>query len=78
MDIDVRNRVNSLVLSPKKCLYPVFEAVVNAVQAIDEKKRTDGKIEVIIHRDQKQKMMDGTWTLPCLRFYDPRQWRGVQ
>jgi len=51
---DLKGRVNNMHLSKSDALLPLFEAVVNSIQAIDERKRNgfkeNGKITITIHR----------------------------
>ncbi len=58
----LQGRLRNTDLPVSKCLFPLFEAVVNAIYAIDDRVASDsnflledGKIRVIINRD-----MDGT------------------
>ena len=54
MLVDLKGRVNNMHLSKSDALLPLFEAVVNSIQAIDERKRNgfkeNGKITITIHR----------------------------
>lgn len=49
---DVVGRVRNTKLAPSHGLMPLFEAVVNAVQAIAETRRNDGSVRVQILREQ--------------------------
>ena len=54
---DPAGRVKNLSLAPnaKNSLYPLFEAVMNSINAIEERfgkdKLTSGKIDIVIHED---------------------------
>lgn len=61
--IDIRGRVKNFSLPKNQPLIPLFEAVVNSIHAIAERKNTDpsfsnGKIEIIIERDTSQLTFD--------------------
>jgi hypothetical protein len=49
---DFKRRVRNTVLRPKDALSPLFEAVMNAVDAIQEIAETNGQISVEIERGQ--------------------------
>ena len=51
MQLDLVGQVNTLHLPAHKALLPLFEAVVNAIQAIEESGRADGAIEIAIERE---------------------------
>ena len=57
LSVDLRGRVNNIHLNKGDVLLPLFEAVVNSIQAIDARKKEigdfDGKITVTIHRTDK-------------------------
>ena len=49
---DIEGIIRELNISEEDVLYPFYEAVVNSIQAIDERKNcSDGKISVYIERD---------------------------
>lgn len=50
MDCNLQGRINKCHLTPKKGLWPVFEAIVNSLHAIDDRK-VDGRVTVHIVRD---------------------------
>lgn len=53
MNVDLQGRVDNLSLAASNALMPVFEAVVNSIQAIeDNAKGSNGKIEIKILRDK--------------------------
>jgi len=51
MKTDVAGRVRNTPLSASKPLLPLYEAVVNSIQAIEEAKEKGGRIEISILRD---------------------------
>lgn len=57
MRIDLGGQVRALQLAPSKALWPLFEAIVNSQQAIDERietgalQREDGRIVVTLERE---------------------------
>jgi hypothetical protein len=57
MQIDLAGQVNAIRLGQNRALLPLFEAVVNAVQAIEERVERgelavgDGLVEITIHRE---------------------------
>lgn len=53
--INIKGRVKNFVLPENKSLIPLFEAVVNSLQAIEERKKVcsfEGKISIIIEREE--------------------------
>lgn len=54
MNVDLQGRVSKLSLPKKQGLLPVFEAIVNSIQAIHEAEREDGKITIEFERDGAQ------------------------
>ncbi len=57
MKADIKGIISGLSLSEDKVLFPVFEAVVNSIQAIDERKKKEtvkGEINIKIIRYNKQ------------------------
>lgn len=57
MQIDLVGRVNNVYLPQSKPLNPLFEAVVNSINAIEESGGKNGKIDIIIERDDSQEEM---------------------
>ena len=62
----LEGRLRNTDLPVTKCLFPVFEAVVNSIYAIDERvnqdagfANTDGRIRVILNRDNKADLFGG-------------------
>lgn len=53
---DIEGIIRELNISEEEVLYPFYEAVVNSIQAINERKdiTTNGKITVYIERDKSQ------------------------
>ena len=58
MKSDVIGRVGNVRLSPSRCLAPLFEAIVNSIQAIDERSEKGGQIDVFVERDTSQHSME--------------------
>lgn len=58
MKIDVAGRVANTALSASKPLLPLYEAVVNSVQAIEDADTKDGRIEITVLRDS-QSLLQG-------------------
>ncbi len=54
MQIDIRGQLNSMSLPASKALWPLFETVVNAIQAIEESpNRQNGKIDILVEREEQ-------------------------
>jgi hypothetical protein len=53
MRTDIVGRVRNTVLPASKPLLPLYEAVVNSIQAIQDARRDDGLITVDLIRDDK-------------------------
>lgn len=69
METYLKGRVRNFSLKPKRCLLPVFEAVMNSIQAIEDRasanpKAPPGRIEVTIIRRQTQKELLQSGNLP--------------
>lgn len=55
---DIEGIIRELNISEEEVLYPFYEAVVNSIQAIDERKNcSDGKISVYIERDKNEQSL---------------------
>ncbi len=54
MRLNVKRKVREINLNPGEFLLPLYEVVVNAVHAIDDSGRKDGRIEISIDRDTSQ------------------------
>jgi hypothetical protein len=57
MNIDLKGRVKNTKLLPSRSLLPLFEAIINAIHAIEEE-GTSGKIQVCIERQNSQALLD--------------------
>ena len=57
MNVDLQGRVSKLSLPKKQGLLPVFEAIVNSIQAIYEANQKSGKIKIEFERDRAQAMI---------------------
>jgi hypothetical protein len=57
---NLRNKLAQTPLSPAKCLVPLFEAIANSFNAIQEAKQRDGTITVSIIRDKRQASLRST------------------
>ena len=69
MRINLQGRVeNNTYLPFTRPLLPLFEAVVNSLQAITESGRADGEIVVRVHRDKSQPDMIGARQRQILGF----------
>lgn len=58
MRLDLIGSVNQLPLTPVNCLYPVFEAVSNAMHAIRDGRQVGGRICVELIRDDRQTVLE--------------------
>lgn len=56
MNVSFIGRVNNIPLPPRKALLPLFEAVVNSIQAI--KAAPDGFVDVVLLRNNSQQEID--------------------
>lgn len=54
MKLIVKRKVSEISLKPSEFLLPLFEAVINAIEAIQESKEKSGFIKIIIERDTSQ------------------------
>ncbi len=57
MDVDVRGRVSNIKLGRRRCLQPLFEAIMNSIHAIQEESGEDGEIIVSVVRDTLQQTL---------------------
>lgn len=66
MQIDIKGKINEKKLAYSNTLLPLFEAIVNSIQAIDEESATKpGIIEIdIVRSNQKGFELDGQENLP--------------
>jgi len=60
MDCNLEGRIRKYQLNPRKGLWPLFEAVVNSIQAIEDRKKSDGAISIHIGRDSQQSLIQET------------------
>ena len=51
MLIDVPGKVRNTPLSARRPLLPLYEAIVNSIQAIDDAKEPNGRIEIAVLRE---------------------------
>jgi len=64
MKADFVGRVANLILQKSDALIPVYEAISNSIQAIEETKERCGQIVIHILRDTAQKLMNDSEELP--------------
>src|SRR4051812_5477575 len=57
MDVDLHGRVANTKLPASHCLLPVFEAVANSIQAIQDLKGERGRVDILIERDFAQTVL---------------------
>lgn len=59
MLIDIRGKINNMKLAKRNSLLPLFEAVVNSLQSIEDMENSDESyIKIIIERDLSQQAID--------------------
>lgn len=63
MESYLKGRVRNLNLSPKRCHLPVFEAVMNSLQAIDDRIASGwdgsfGRINIVVTREEPSELFD--------------------
>jgi hypothetical protein len=58
MKTDVAGRVRNTPLAASKPLMPLYEAVVNSIQAIQEAQEQSGKIVITVIRDENHLLKD--------------------
>lgn len=58
MEVDVIGRVRNTPLSVRHGLVPLFEAISNSIDAIDDRGHENGKIEVVVNRDLDSLLID--------------------
>lgn len=69
MDINVAGRVNNIDLPITKALLPLFESVVNSIDAIEEAEANIGIIKIeIIRENVQQDHLDQTYNNPVVGF----------
>ncbi|MCW5764143.1 MAG: ATP-binding protein, partial [Phycisphaeraceae bacterium] len=72
MESYLRGRVRNLNLSPKRCNLPVFEAVMNSLQAIEDRtssgwKPSDARIRIAVVRDESQGTLFDGGSVPTIK-----------
>lgn len=55
--IDLRGRINNTFLPEYKSLWPLFEAVVNSIQSLEDTNTADKVIEVFAEREKKMRTL---------------------
>ncbi len=58
MQINILGRINNVNLPTSKATFPIFEAVINSIHAIDERGTDKGEISIVIERDDSQRIID--------------------
>ena len=58
MKIELEGRIRNTHLPANKALHPLFEAVVNSIEAIEERGGEKGCIDIYIKRDHKQEIFE--------------------
>lgn len=59
MDCNLEGRLRKCQLSPKKGLWPIYEAVVNSLQAIEDRGNAGGTIAIHVVRETDQALLQG-------------------
>jgi len=63
MKTDVRGKVANVKLGRTRCLQPLFEAIMNAIHAVQEAKPDNGRIDVeVIRNTSQQELFEGNPT----------------
>ncbi len=60
MQINILGRINNVNLPFTKSLFPLFEAVINSIHAIEESKIQNGEITIYVGRDDSQGVLDNS------------------
>lgn len=60
VETDVEGRINNIQVPVSKPLIPLFEAITNSLDAIEEAKEPEGRIEIEIIRDENTLFADTT------------------
>jgi hypothetical protein len=58
MDVDIIGRVRNTPLSVRQGLVPLFEAISNSIDAIEDSGRADGEIKVLVKRELDSLLID--------------------
>lgn len=61
MDINFKGLVNLHTVPSSEPLLPLFEAIVNSIQSIEQSKNKDGYIEIKIEREQQNLSFFNSW-----------------
>lgn len=61
MKINFKGLVDLHVLPSTEPLLPLYEAIVNSIQGIEESQRKDGKIEIILQREAQVDLIRQAW-----------------
>ena len=51
--VDLKGRVKSVKLAYTNCLLPLFEAIINSIDAIQDANNGNGNISIYIERDKQ-------------------------
>jgi hypothetical protein len=54
MKVDLKGRINNITLPISKPLLPVFEAIINGIHAVEDARKSNGKVVIKIQRDKRQ------------------------
>ena len=55
--IDIKGQLNNMKLGVSKTLWPLFEAIVNAIHSIEDSPNKDnGKISITVIRDEEPRL----------------------
>lgn len=67
---DIEGIIRELNISEEDVLYPFYEAVVNSIQAIDERKNcSEGEISVYIEREKANNLyLNNTVNIPYRQY----------
>jgi hypothetical protein len=58
MKINVKRKVSEINLKTSEFLLPLYEVIVNSIQAIEESNIPNGRIKIQINRDKSQKAFE--------------------
>jgi hypothetical protein len=60
MQVDIVGRIRNLQLPVTQPLIPLFECLVNSIEAIEDGEVVNGRIDVYFERDTRQDVVSGT------------------
>ena len=60
MQVDIVGRIRNLQLPVTQPLIPLFECLVNSIEAIEDSGTGDGRIDVYLEREARQAALAGT------------------